>query len=41
MMKTSRTQIDRLLDPDQGNVSLETLRRAADVVGGKLQVALV
>lgn len=41
MMRTSRTQVDRLLDPTQGNVTLETLRRAADVVGRKLQVGLV
>jgi ribosome-binding protein aMBF1 (putative translation factor) len=41
MMRTSRTQIDRLLDPQHGNVTLETLQRAAVVVGRKLQVGLV
>lgn len=41
LMQTSRTQIDRLLDPKQGNVTLETLSRAADVIGRKLQVALI
>lgn len=41
MMRTSRTQVDRLLDPGHGNVTLETLRRAADVIGRKLQVSLV
>jgi antitoxin HicB len=28
-MKTSRTQLDRLLDPNNLGVSLETLQRAA------------
>ncbi|HET9640322.1 MAG TPA: helix-turn-helix transcriptional regulator [Allosphingosinicella sp.] len=41
LMLTSRTQVDRLLDPGQGNVTLETLRRAADALGRKLQVGLV
>lgn len=41
LMHTSRTQIDRLLDPKQVNVTIETLRRAAEVVGRKLQVGLV
>lgn len=41
LMRTSRTQVDRLLDPEQGNVTIETLRRAADVIGRKLQVELV
>jgi antitoxin HicB len=41
MMRTSRTQVDRLLDPERGNVTLETLRRAAELVGRKLQIGLV
>ena len=41
IMHTSRTQIDRVLDPNNGNVTLETLQRAAAVVGRKLQVELV
>lgn len=41
MMRTSRTQVDRLLDPQQGNVTIETLRRAAEVIGRSLQVGLV
>ena len=32
-MGTSRTQIDRVLDPENGNVTLETLQRAAAIVG--------
>ena len=40
-MKTSRTQIDRLLDPDMTAVSLEVLQRAASAVGKELRVNLV
>ena len=39
-METSRTQLDRLLDPYDGNVTLETLQRAATVLGRKLKVQL-
>ena len=41
MMHTSRTQIDRVLDPADGNVTIETLQRAAAVVGRRVQLALV
>jgi predicted transcriptional regulator len=41
MMGTSRTQVSRLLDPNDGNVTIETLQRAAGVVGRKVQVQLV
>lgn len=40
-MKTSRRQLDRLLDPDTSSVTLETLRRAAKAVGRTLKVELV
>jgi antitoxin HicB len=40
-METSRTQVDRLLDPKSGNVTLETLQRAAHFVGRELRVELV
>jgi len=40
-MGTSRTQLDRLLDPDEHNVTLESLARAARTVGRKLKVELV
>lgn len=40
-MKTSRRQLDRLLDPAIPSVTLETLRRAATAVGRTLQVNLV
>ena len=41
MMRTSRTQVDRVLDPNTGNVTLETLQRAAAIVGRKVQVELI
>jgi DNA-binding Xre family transcriptional regulator len=40
LMETSRAQLDRLLDPEQGNVTLETLHRAAHVLGRQLRVEL-
>lgn len=40
-MKTSRAQLDRVLDPKSGNATLETLQRAAQAVGRKLKVELV
>ena len=40
LMRTSRAQLDRLLDPEQGNVTLETLHRAASVLGRELRVEL-
>ena len=40
-MKTSRSQIGRLLDPKDGNVTLATLQRAAQMVGRKLRLELV
>ena len=40
-MKTSRSQISRLLDPKDGNVTITTLQRAAKMVGRTLRVELV
>jgi predicted XRE-type DNA-binding protein len=40
-MKTSRSQIGRLLDPKDGNVTITTLQRAAKIVGRTLRVELV
>ena len=40
-MKTSRSQISRLLDPKNGNVTLNTLQRVATIVGRKLRLELV
>ena len=33
LMKTSRTQVDKLLNPKDGNVTIKTLHKAAAVVG--------
>jgi DNA-binding Xre family transcriptional regulator len=40
-MKTSRAQLDRLLDPDNESVTLGTLTRAARAVGRQLRMELV
>lgn len=40
-MHTSRKQLDRVLDPEEHNVTLETLAKAAKCVGRKLKVELV
>jgi predicted XRE-type DNA-binding protein len=40
-MKTSRSQISRLLDPKDGNVTITTLQRAAKIVGRTLRLELV
>jgi len=41
MMKTSRAQVDRLLDPNNANATLETLMRAAKAVGRELRLELI
>ena len=41
LMHTSRTQVDRVLDPADGNVTIETLQRAAAVVGRRVELALI
>jgi DNA-binding phage protein len=40
-MNTSRAQLDRILDPDNGSVTLDTLSRAAKAVGRHLRMELV
>jgi antitoxin HicB len=40
-MHTSRSQIGRLLDPSDGNVTLATLQRAAELLGRKVRLELV
>ena len=40
-MKTSRAQLDRLLDPENESVTLGTLTRAAQAVGRQLRMELV
>jgi len=41
LMKTSRAQVDRLLDPDNGSATIESLQRAARIVGRELRMQLV
>ena len=41
LMKTSRAQLDRLLDPDNGSATIESLQRAAKIVGRELRMELV
>jgi antitoxin HicB len=40
-MGTSRSQIGRLLDPKDGNVTINTLQRAAELLGRKVRLDLV
>ena len=40
-MNTSRAQLDRLLNPENGNVTLESLQRAAKAVGREIRLELV
>jgi len=40
-MKTSRSSVDRLLDPDSESMTLNTLKKAASVLGKKVLVQLV
>ena len=41
IMKTSRPALDRLLDPDNDGVTLNTLAKAAQAVGRRLKLELV
>jgi antitoxin HicB len=40
-LDTSRSQIDRVLDPNNDDVKVSTLRKAAEAVGQKLELRLV
>src|ERR1700738_2720749 len=40
LMETSRAQLDRLLDPNNGSAPIETLLRAARAVGRELRLEL-
>jgi len=40
LLKTSRSQLDRLLDP-KNDVTLSSLQRAAAIVGRKVRIELV
>ncbi len=40
-MKTSRSQLDRILDPNNHKIQVDTLANAARVLGHKLRIELV
>jgi antitoxin HicB len=40
-MRTSRAALDRLLDPGNAAVTLQTLARAANAIGRELRIELV
>ena len=40
-MHTSRAQVDRVLDPEEGNVTIDTLARAARILGRSIRLELV
>jgi len=39
-MGTSRSSLDRLLDPDNSSVTLQTLQSAVQALGGRLKIEL-
>ncbi|HZM91133.1 MAG TPA: Fis family transcriptional regulator [Blastocatellia bacterium] len=39
-MRTSRSQVDRFLDPNNDKVLLETVQRAASVIGKRVSLSL-
>jgi antitoxin HicB len=39
-MNTSRSQLDRFLDPDNDKVLLETVQRAASAIGKRVSISL-
>jgi antitoxin HicB len=41
LMGTSRSQVSRLLNPTDGNVTLATLQRAAEMLGRTVRIELV
>lgn len=40
-METSRPQLDRLLDPGNNSVTLDTMRKAAQALGRQLRIDLI
>lgn len=40
-MKTSRSQLDRILDPDNDKLRLDTILKAASVLGREVRIELV
>ncbi len=40
-MKTSRSQLDRILNPDEAGIALDTIIKAAQVLGREVRIELV
>ena len=40
-MNTSRSSLDRLLDPENDSIALKTLKKAADALGKKVVIQIV
>ena len=40
-MEASRATLDRLLDPQNGSIKLDTIIKAAEVLGKRLEIKLV
>jgi ribosome-binding protein aMBF1 (putative translation factor) len=40
-MKTSRSSLDRLLDPQNASINLQTITKATSTLGKKLKIELV
>jgi len=40
MMHTSRSSLDRLLDPNNSSVTLKTLQNAVKILGGRLKIEI-
>ena len=40
-MRTSRSQVDRILDPDNTRVQLDTVMKAARVLGREVRIELI
>ncbi|MBT4289536.1 MAG: XRE family transcriptional regulator [Deltaproteobacteria bacterium] len=40
-MNTSRSSLDRLLDPNNTSITLQTLERAAHIIGKRLKIEFV
>jgi antitoxin HicB len=40
LMKTSRAALNRLLDPENDSVTLQTMEKASKILGKKLQIFL-
>jgi transcriptional regulator with XRE-family HTH domain len=40
-MKTSRSSLDRLLDPENASINLQTITKATSILGKRLKIEFV